>query len=153
MIPHLISISLVSISAIISSVYTDIESEWYKCADPNGIVPNYAFPYIWFFLYLILAYVTFKIFKLNHTQGMVYIIMILTLCSLWSIVYFHYHKPVISIGILVAIFVLTSALLYIAVFENVKIFEPYLLVPFIVWISYAIVLNYISANKDCNNLI
>lgn len=153
MIPYIISISLISISAIISGMYTDTKSEWYKCADPKSSVPNYAFSYIWFFMYLILAYITFKIFRLNHRLAMIYIVIILALCSLWSVVYFHYHRADIGIGILSAIWIFNWVLLYTVSLHKTNFIEPVLLIPFIIWITYALILNFISANKDCNNLI
>jgi tryptophan-rich sensory protein len=153
MLPYVISISLISISAIVSSIYTDTESEWYKCADPNSSVPNYAFPYIWFFMYLLLAYITVKIFKFNNKTSMVYIVMILALCSLWSVVYFHYHRADISMGIITSIFIFSLSLLYTISVDKTNFVEPFLMIPFILWITYALILNFISANKDCNNLI
>lgn len=153
MIPYVISISLISISAIISSMYTDTESEWYKCADPKSSVPNYAFPYIWFFMYLLLSYITFRVFKLNHKPSMIYIVMILALCSIWSVVYFHYHRADIGIGILAAIWVFNFSLLYTFSLHKKNVVEPFLMIPFIAWITYALILNFISATKDCNNLV
>lgn len=153
MISFISSIFLVSISAIISSMYTDTNSKWYQCAKPNSILPDYAYMYVWFFMYILLMVITFKILKYKAKNTMFSILVILTLCSLWSVVYFYYHRADIALGIIIAIWIFSWDLLFTITVINKNIMDPFILIPFIIWITYASFLNSESADKDCNNLI
>lgn len=156
MISALVSIFLVSTSAIISSVYTDTNSDWYQCAKPNNQPPGYVFMYVWTFLYLCLMYLTYKIIKSGSKSMLFSMVIILILCSLWSITFFYLHRADISAGILVCIWIFSWDLLFNLIFLNKKKrggIDSILIIPFIAWISYALFLNMESSNKNCNNLI
>jgi tryptophan-rich sensory protein len=153
MISLISSIFIVSISAIISTMYTDTKSKWYQCAKPNSILPDYAYMYVWLLMYIILMIITFKLFNYRDKPTIFSIILILILCSLWSVVYFYYHNANIALGIIIAIWIFSWDLLFSLTVMNKNMSDPVILFPFIIWISYAVFLNTDSANKDCDNLI
>ncbi|QLE78485.1 tryptophan-rich sensory protein [Francisella sp. Scap27] len=126
---------------VASATTTQIQG-WYSTINhPSFSPPNYIFAPIWTILYIMIAIAGWliclegklvkKIFIVYKTQ--------FVLNFLWSIIFFSFHE----IGLaLVEISVLWVFIVWnIRLFANVSKVASYLMVPYILWVSFAWVLN------------
>lgn len=155
-----IAIVVSQLAGLIGSVFT-ISSipNWYAVLQkPSFSPPNWIFGPAWITLYLLMGVAAFLIWReyskltLSEVEGLVLQrkkqIKIalgifggqLVLNALWSIIFFGLHNPFWAF---VEIIALWLAIL-ITIFAFYKISRPaaYLLLPYILWVSFASVLNF-----------
>lgn len=138
----------VSLSAgAIGSVFTaSAIPTWYvDLVKPALNPPSWVFGPVWTVLYLLMGIAAFLIWKKNLNRRDVKMalgifVVQLVLNALWSIIFFGLHSPG---GALVEIVFLWLAILA-TIIAFAKISQPaaWLLVPYIVWVSFAVYLNY-----------
>ncbi|PIU89163.1 TspO protein [archaeon CG06_land_8_20_14_3_00_37_11] len=145
----LISLLIVFLAGFIGSYFTypGIQS-WYAGLNKPAIAPpNWLFAPVWSALYVLMAFSFYFVWnksKVNNkvlvNECMTLFIIQLVLNSLWSIIFFGLHN--ISLA-LVEILVLWSFLfLTIVKFYKIDKKSAYLLIPYILWVSFAALLNY-----------
>jgi len=145
----LISLLIVFLAGFIGSYFTypGIQS-WYAGLNKPAIaLPNWLFAPVWSALYVLMAFSFYFVWnksKVNNkvlvNECMTLFIIQLVLNSLWSIIFFGLHN--ISLA-LVEILVLWSFLfLTIVKFYKIDKKSAYLLIPYILWVSFAALLNY-----------
>ncbi|ELC8458146.1 tryptophan-rich sensory protein [Clostridium perfringens] len=119
-------------------VYGTLNKPWFS---PPAIV----FPIVWTILYILMAIAAYRIF-LRHKQGektksaLWFYIIQLVLNFAWSIIFFHfklYGLAFIELIILLIFIVITT----IKFFKFDKI-AGILMIPYIIWVSFAGVLNF-----------
>ncbi len=134
--------------AAIGSLFTSQEtnSSWYQSIRPSITPPNWVFPIVWnilFFLIGISLYFAWTNsknkdkFKISIVFGINFLLNIL-----WSVLYFGIKNP--EVAFYEIIFLLLSIVLMIYVTSKVSKKSAYLLVPYLLWVSFASVLNYLS---------
>lgn len=118
--------------------------QYIKLKRPIFSPPGYIFPIVWTILYFLMALAFYRIW-MNGKQGanikkcvILYFIQ-LFLNFLWSIIFFRfnlYGLAFVELLILLAFILLTT-------FEFYKIdkISAYLMIPYIVWVSFAGILN------------
>lgn len=110
---------------------------------PSFNPPNWIFSPIWVTLYTLMGISLFLILKSENsrekTQGVVFFGVQLILNSLWSIVFFGLHK--ILLAFIVIIFLMLFIILSILKFHRVSKPAAYILIPYLLWVSFALVLN------------
>lgn len=134
-------------AGIIGSIFTAAAIEdWY-----TGIVrpalnpPAWVFGPVWTTLYALMGIAAFLVWKKgwNHKGIKVALgifIFQLVLNTLWSIIFFGFHSPE---GAFVEIILLWLAILTtIIAFAKVSKPAAWLLLPYILWVSFAMYLNY-----------
>jgi translocator protein len=103
--------------------------------------PNYVFGPVWTILYLLMAVSLALIWssKKNNKLALRLFFIQLGLNLLWSVVFFGLHSPFTAFTVIL--------FLWAAIFMTAKLFLPisraasYLLIPYLLWVSFAAVLN------------
>ena len=115
---------------------------WYSLLNkPLFNPPDWIFAPVWTSLYIMM---TFSIWLYWHTKGKdintVYIYFVhLLFNTTWSIVFFVFHNMVLSLVILLILIGLIINL--ILRFKPTKILSAYLMIPYLLWCSFALILN------------
>lgn len=143
----IIAIAVSELAGIVGSVFTVPSiSEWYvTLAKPELAPPNWVFGPVWTTLFALMGISAFLIWRkgLNRRDVKIALgicIVQLVLNTIWSIIFFGLRSPG---GALVEIAFLWLAILATIIFFA-KISRPaaWLLMPYILWVSFAAYLNY-----------
>ena len=144
--PFLISLFITLGIGIIASIFTRPEIKgWYiNLSKPSFTPPNWLFPVAWTILYVLIATAAYMVWirrdkSITYTRAsMIYIVQLLLNFS-WSIVFFGMHE--IFAALVIIILLLVTIILNIAWFGRFSKTAAWLLVPYVVWVSYAGLLN------------
>lgn len=143
----LISIISPFIAAAIGSFFTYSEIQtWYSSLNkPLFSPPNWLFGPVWTLLYTLMG-ISFYLFwktkpeKKDLKKGLLLFSGQLVLNALWSIIFFGLKKPGLAlVEIIVLWFVILANILF---FNKYSKSSAFLLVPYILWVSFASVLNF-----------
>jgi tryptophan-rich sensory protein len=124
-----------------SSVYT-----WYATLNkPSFTPPNWLFAPVWTILYIMMGIAAGIVWTRGFYHKWVKTALYhfgfqLLLNGMWSIVFFGFNKPFWALLISIALIVLVS--LTIKWFKVVNDIAAYLLIPYLLWICFATVLNF-----------
>jgi len=135
--------------AFSGSLFTapNTDTEWYNSIRPEITPPNWVFPIVWNILFILIALsLYFSWISAKNKKAKRKIIMVFginfILNIFWSILYFGLKNPFLA---LIEIFFLwSSIMLMVYVVYDVNRKAGYLLIPYLLWVSFAIVLNYLS---------
>jgi benzodiazapine receptor len=124
---------------------TNIDS-WYSTIEkPSFNPPNWVFGPVWTTLYILMGvslYLVWKTdlsIKTNRKQIGLFIIQ-LVFNSIWSIVFFGLQQIIWALIVIILLWILI--LLTIISFKKISMKASMLLIPYILWVSFATVLNY-----------
>ncbi len=141
----IISISLPFIAGGIGSYFTFSEiSSWYSTLEkPFFNPPNFLFGPVWTILYILMGYSFYLVWiskdsSRKHSAIKLFLTQ-LTLNTLWSFIFFGLHNP--TLAFINIIFLWISILLTIKVFFIISKISAYLLIPYILWVTFASILN------------
>ena len=130
-------------ASLIGSVTTlNFKEPWYSLLNkPAFNPPDWIFGPVWTTLYLMM---TISIWLFWHTKNRdintVYIYFIhLIFNTTWSIVFFVFHN--IELALIVLILLIALIINLIFRFRRVKMISAYLMIPYLLWCSYALILN------------
>ena len=130
-------------ASLIGSVTTlNFKEPWYSLLNkPAFNPPDWIFGPVWTTLYLMM---TISIWLFWHTKNRdintVYIYFIhLIFNTTWSIVFFVFHN--IELALVVLILLIALIINLILRFRRVKMISAYLMIPYLLWCSYALILN------------
>jgi len=119
---------------------------WYKSlVKPSFNPPNWVFGPVWTTLYLLMGIALFLVwrlgFKAEGVQAALIVFLIqLALNTLWSILFFGLHQPLPAF---IEIIVLWAFILWTMIkFFGLSRPAGWLLVPYLLWVSFASVLNF-----------
>ena len=117
---------------------------WYKLINkPFFNPPNWIFSPVWTILFIMIG-VSFylvweKDFGKNKKQTLIVYGMQIGLNFLWSILFFGLRNPLLG---LIEIIILWCTILFnILIFHKINKTAGYLLIPYILWVSFATILN------------
>ena len=141
-----ISIVVCQGAGIIGSLFTTPAiPTWYAALQkPAFTPPNWLFAPAWITLYLLMGIAAFLIWRVGlenrrvRTALIIFLVQ-LVLNSLWSVVFFGMQSPLY--GIIVIIILWLAILLTILKFARISSVAAWLLVPYILWVSFASALN------------
>ncbi len=140
----IVSLFIVFAVAAIGSFFTaDSIATWYaSLAKPEFNPPNWLFGPVWTFLYITIAVSLYLVWNKNKLRGTALYAFALQLAlnAAWSVIFFGFHLPFIAL--LCIILLLFSIAWTIVEFYKVNKTASYLLVPYLVWVTFASVLNY-----------
>lgn len=141
-----VSIGVCFLVAFIGSALTlSSIPTWYSTLNkPIFSPPNWIFGPVWTFLYLLMGISLYIIWNKNlrnknKEKAMKTFILQLILNLLWSLVFFGLHQPLLAF--------ITIVILWISIFVTIKYFyriskpAAYLLIPYLLWVSFASLLN------------
>jgi benzodiazapine receptor len=118
---------------------------WYAALEkPFFTPPNWLFAPAWITLYLLMAVAAFLIWRKGlGEEGVRYALILflvqLVLNALWSVVFFGLHSPLYGMVVIIALWI--AILLTIIKFFQLSVAAGSLLLPYILWVSFAAVLN------------
>lgn len=143
------SFIIVFLVAFTGSLFTSSStiSEWYKSIRPDITPPNYVFPIVWNILFFLIALSLYFVctstktnkerWKIRCVYGLNFVLNIF-----WSYLYFGIRRADLA---LVEIFFLWFSILgMIGISYKIDRRAAYLLVPYLAWVGFAIVLNYLT---------
>jgi len=119
---------------------------WYaNLAKPAFNPPNAVFGPVWTLLFILMGISAYVVWAkgLAHRgvkTGLVLFIVQLALNLLWSVIFFALHQPLWAFCEIVLLWV--AILLTIISFIRVSRFAGWLMIPYILWVSFASVLNF-----------
>lgn len=143
----LISLVLPLLAGFFGSIFTmpAIES-WYRLLEkPLLAPPDFVFGPVWTTLYLMMGFAAYLVWKEGFSNGRVRMgllifILQLALNTAWSIFFFGLQSPAAGLYIIGALWV--AIVLNIGAFYRVSKVAAWLLVPYLMWVSFASYLNY-----------
>lgn len=133
-------VGLISTPFTVSSIKT-----WYVYLNkPTFSPPNWIFGPVWTTLYFFMG-VSFYLIWLQDSKNkkirsaMLLFVVQLVFNFLWSIIFFGFHNPLIAFIDIILLWIMI--LLTIIKFHKLSKQAAYLLVPYILWVSFAALLN------------
>jgi translocator protein len=143
-----VSLFVVFLAAFIGSSFTSsqVDSEWYQSIKPDITPPNYVFPIVWNILFLMIAFSLYLSWinaeKKQREKVMLVYGLNLFINIAWSFFYFGFMNPLAAFFSLIALF-LSIILVFLTAFK-IRKKAAYLLLPYLLWVIFAGVLNYLS---------
>jgi tryptophan-rich sensory protein len=138
---HKLIISILICLAVggISGFFTaNSVSTWYKDLNkPSFNPPNYLFGPVWTILYILMGVALYFIWTSNNKTAIIFFIIQLALNFAWSLLFFQLKNPLIA---LIEILLLLTAMI-LTVFYARNPTVTYLFIPYILWVSFATILN------------
>ena len=143
----IISIVACEFAGIIGGIFTSRSiPTWYKkLKKPSFNPPNWIFGPVWTTLYLLMGISLYIIWNSGTNDPIKIIAMALfgvqlILNVIWSILFFGMRKP--SYAFIEIIFMWIAILATIIIFYPISSLAAILLVPYLLWVSFASILNY-----------
>ncbi len=142
------SLLIVFLTAALGSIFTSqrVAGEWYESIKPDITPPNYVFPIVWNILFLMIAtslYFAWINASKEQKKKVAFVFGVnLTLNVLWSVFYFGLMNPLAAF--IELIFFWISIVVLIFVVSKISKLSAYLLIPYLLWVSFAGILNYLS---------
>lgn len=135
----------VFLTASVGSYFTqNTKSSWYQTIKPNITPPNFVFPIVWTILFILIAISLYFVLEKNKSRNLVtlsYGVNFFINIS-WSIIYFYLKNPRIAFFQLILLFISIIIMIYTSYKIDRK--SAYLLIPYLLWVGFAGVLNYLS---------
>ncbi len=143
----LISFGVVFLTALLGSIFTAPNSDYYNSIRPSITPPGWVFPIAWnilFFLIAISLYIAWTKSRNKRQKNALAWIFGINLFTnfLWSVLYFGLQNPAFALVDLIAIWFSILGMIYIT--YKINKISSYLLIPYLLWVSFAGVLNYLS---------
>jgi tryptophan-rich sensory protein len=146
-VKFIVAILVCQIAGLIGSVFTAPSiPEWYaNLQKPFFSPPNWVFAPAWITLYILMGVSLYLVWRKGwHRKGVRTGLLLfgiqLVLNAAWSIIFFGLQNPLLAF---VEIIVLWLAIvLTIHQFWRIKKPAAYLLIPYILWVSFAAALNF-----------
>ncbi len=143
----LICIIICESAGVIGSIFTTPAIPgWYAAlVKPSFTLPNWLFAPVWTGLYLLMGISAFLVWRKsldNHlvNSGLRIFILQLFLNTLWSFLFFGLKSPLL--GLIEIMILWIAILLTIRSFLKVSNTAGLLLLPYILWVSFAAILNF-----------
>lgn len=141
----LFSLAICQLTGIIGSFFTITSlSNWYLTLNkPSFNPPNWIFGPVWTILYLLMGISLYLIWKNYNKISRTAIILFsiqLTLNLLWTILFFGLKNVLFAFIEIIILWIFI--LLTIITFYKQSKTAAFLLIPYIVWVSFAAILNF-----------
>jgi len=121
-------------------------NSWYLTLNkPSFNPPNYLFAPVWTVLYILMGIAAGMVWAkgFHHIwvkRALYFFGFQLLFNALWSVVFFGFRNPLLALFVIVILIILL--LFTIRSFRVVSKTAAYLLVPYLLWVSFATLLNY-----------
>lgn len=139
----IISLAMPLIAGALGSIATASSVEtWYKTLEKPFFSPsNYLFAPVWTLLYILMGISFYLIWRNGFKKKPFFAYFVqLTLNLLWSFLFFGFKSPLA--GFICIVFLWFTIIWNIVEFYKVKKISGILLVPYLLWVSFASVLNF-----------
>lgn len=142
-----VSLVVVYLVAFIGSLFTssNTNSEWYKSIKHSITPPNWVFPIVWNILFFLIALSLYFLWIKKKERNKIIVIYAINfvLNILWSVLFFSLKAPLIAFFELILLWF--SIILMLAISYRIDKKSFFLLIPYLAWVSFASVLNYLIA--------
>lgn len=146
----IISIAGCELVGIVATPFTiSAIPTWYATLNkPTFSPPNWIFGPVWILLYLLMGISAFLIWqkglkgttKKSVKKAFGYFFLQLFFNFIWSVLFFGLHNPLL--GFIDILLLLISIVLTMATFYKISKIATYLLIPYLLWVSFATILNF-----------
>jgi tryptophan-rich sensory protein len=137
-------------AAFLGSLFSssNVNTSWYQSVKPSITPPNWIFPVVWNILFLLIALSLYFAWmnskkKKEKIKISLFFALNLILNVFWSFLFFSMKNPVYSFFELILLWL--SIISLIAVTWKISRKSAYLLIPYLLWVSFAGVLNFLIA--------
>jgi tryptophan-rich sensory protein len=119
---------------------------WYNTiVKPDFNPPNWIFAPVWTILYILMGIAFYYIWtnsKKNKFARAAAILFLIHLVfnALWSVVFFGMHNPLLGLFVIGVLWFMIVAIIFM--FDRIKRTAALLLIPYLLWVSFATILNY-----------
>lgn len=118
--------------------------EWYATLNrPSFNPPNWIFGPVWTMLYILMGISLFLIWKLEISKERNLAILVFMLQLLlnfgWSFIFFYFNM--IGLALIEIILLWIFIVIMLALFYKIKPIAAYINIPYLLWVSFATVLN------------
>ncbi|MDP1728636.1 MAG: TspO/MBR family protein [archaeon] len=142
----IISFTLVFLTAYFGSSVTNANTSWYDSIKPAITPPNIIFPIVWTILFILIAlsiYLAYTNSKTKKQKIKVRLVFIsnLILNFLWSYLFFGNQNPKLAFIDIIALWLSIITMLLVVRKSSKTAF--WMLIPYLLWVSFAIILNYL----------
>lgn len=145
-------------AGIVGSIFTTPSiSTWYKTLIRLELAPpNWVFGPVWTTLFLMMGIALFLVWEKDHKSKLAKIALAvfgvqLVLNTLWSILFFGLQNPFVAF--IELIFLWLAILATIILFAKISKPAAWLLVPYILWVSFAGYLNFSFYSLNVNSVL
>ena len=140
----IISILLPQVTGALGALVTiSSVGSWYQTINkPSFTPPSWVFGPAWTTLYILMGIALFLIWKSNHPlkkQALWLFGIQLFLNGIWSPAFFGLESPILGLVIIVPLWIMI--VVCIKVFFQINKTASYLMVPYLLWVSFATALN------------
>ncbi len=133
------------VSALVSNTNTD-NYQWFETLiKPTWNPPSYLFGPVWSILYLLMGISFWLVWKANipntikiRAASIFVLQLIFNFC--WSLLFFKYHSPFYALMDITLMIVTITITMF--TFSSINRKAVYLLIPYILWVSFAALLNF-----------
>jgi translocator protein len=133
-----------AIGAVAGYATTQNIPNWYVYLNkPFFTPPNYLFGPVWTCLYIMMGIACYLIWRSKHIfqkKALVLYSIQLMFNFSWSFVFFQFHA--LGFAFIIIVLMWLSILLTILQFYKIQQWAAWLLLPYLLWVSYASVLNF-----------
>jgi tryptophan-rich sensory protein len=142
-----IALVVCQLAGVIGSLFTTTAiGTWYAALEkPAFTPPNWIFSPVWISLYVLMGVAAFLVWNKGFSvrgvkAGLAFFCVQLVLNTLWSILFFGCHSPFLAFVEIVALWLAIAVT--VATFCRVSKPAGLLLVPYLLWVSFAAALNF-----------
>ena len=140
-----ISLAVCQLAGVIGSVFTfSSVTTWYPTlTKPNFSPPGWIFAPVWITLYFLMGVSLYLIWinkAKDNGKSLILFAIQLILNVLWSFMFFGLKSPLY--GLIDILILLVAIILTILFTYKISVLAAILLVPYLVWVSFATILNY-----------
>jgi len=134
------------LAGIIGSLFTTSSiPTWYATLiKPSFNPPNWIFAPVWIFLYLLMGISFYLIWIKSNNPNFSFLMSVfllqLVLNAFWSIIFFGLKSPLFAFVEIIVLWL--TILICIILFFRISKISSYLLIPYILWVTFAAVLNF-----------
>jgi tryptophan-rich sensory protein len=141
-----IAVVIVNVVGAVPAILGGPSTEWFgSVAKPSLFPPTWTFGVVWTILFTLLGVATYVVYSRGSDRRKVKVALGLFVVQMafnvaWTPAFFAFQSIGLAFGIIVGLFVLVLATTW--AFARVDRRAAALLVPYIVWVGFAAVLNY-----------
>ena len=143
----IISLALPQSAGLVGSFFTTSAiPTWYATLQkPSFSPPNWIFGPVWILLYILMGISIYLIWQRieenKKIRGAMWLFWVhLFFNAIWSIIFFGLHNPGLAFINIIIIWILIIVLMF--KFWPINKWATYLLIPYLLWVSFASILNY-----------
>lgn len=144
----IICLAIVYAVALAGSFFTSksVKTDWFESIRPSITPPSYVFPIVWnilFFLIALSLYFAWTNSKKRQKLPIAAAFCInFALNISWSFFYFYLKSPLLAFINIIALIISIAFMIIVA--KKASKTSAYLLIPYLLWVCFASVLNFLS---------